>query len=256
MIIGREEEKKRLENVYNSKEAELITIYGRRRVGKTYLIREFFTDKKCRIMHVTGIRKENMPRQLQKFGDAFSLTFLNNIPMEKPRTWDEAFKLLTQQLRTEKGKIVIFLDELQWLATPKSSLLEEIDSYWNTHWSAMRNVILVLCGSSASWLIQKIIFNTGGLHNRTTCKIKLSPFNLYETDLYLKSRSIDLNQNHVLSLYMALGGIPYYLKYVNSGLSAEQNIQKIFFSKEAPLKDEFDLLFDSLFDDAELYKNS
>jgi hypothetical protein len=147
----------------------------------------------------------------------------------------------------------VFLDELPWMATRRSGLLEELDYNWNRNWSKMPNVILVVCGSSASWLIKKIINNKGGLHNRVTRLINLAPFCLDETNEFLKSRNINLNQNHVLSLYMALGGIPYYFKYVERGHSAEQNIQNIFFTKDAPLQNEFNKLFESLFENAEAY---
>jgi hypothetical protein len=192
-------------------------------------------------------------KQLKKFTEAVSETFLDNIALEAPKNWEEAFSVLHKQLSKSQEKVVIFLDELPWMATRRSGLLEEIDYYWNRNWSKMKNVILVACGSSASWLIKKIINNKGGLHNRVTRSIKLLPFNLAETDAFLKGRNINLNQKHVLSLYMALGGIPYYLKYIERGLTAPQNIQHIFFTKEAPLQDEFNKLFESLFENADAY---
>lgn len=254
MIIGRKKEQKLLEKAYRSKEAEFITIYGRRRVGKTFLIRSFFAEKNCTFFHTTGLQKGSTATQLQKFADALSQTFFYNVPVEKPKNWSEAFNRLNQIIAPIEGKVVIFLDELPWLATKKSGLLTELDYQWNKNWSAMSKVILVVCGSSASWLIQKIIYNKGGLHNRTTIEIELLPFSLSEADEFLKSRAINLNQKHVLNLYMALGGIPFYLKYVEPALTAEQNIQDIFFTKKAPLQDEFTKLFDSLFDGADAYK--
>ncbi len=254
MIIGRKREQKLLEKAYRSNEAEFIALYGRRRVGKTYLIREFFTNKKCHFFHATGLQNGDLKIQLKKFSEALSLTFFNNAPLETPKSWGDAFALLQAQLLQARGKVVIFLDELPWLATRKSGLLQELDYYWNRHWVGMRNVILVVCGSSASWLIKKIIYAKGGLHNRTTAQIKLLPFSLGETDAYLKSRKIKLNHKHVLSLYMAVGGIPYYLRYVDHGFSADQNIQHIIFDNEAPLRDEFTKLFDSLFENADAYK--
>jgi len=253
MIIGRTKELKLLNKVYSSQEAEFVVIYGRRRVGKTYLIREFFANKKCKLLHATGLQHGSQKKQLKKFTEAVSETFLDNIALEAPKNWEEAFNVLHKQLSKSQEKVVIFLDELPWMATRRSGLLEEIDYYWNRNWSKMHNVILVACGSSASWLIKKIINNKGGLHNRVTRSINLLPFNLAETDEFLKSRNIKLNQKHVLSLYMALGGIPYYLKYIERGLTAEQNIQHIFFTKEAPLQSEFNKLFESLFENADAY---
>lgn len=253
MIIGRRKEKKLLDRVYHSKEAEFLVVYGRRRVGKTYLIREFFSSKKCKLLHATGLKKGTQKKQLKKFAEAISETFLDNVALEAPKNWDEAFKILHKQISKYHEKIVIFLDELPWMATRKSGLLEELDYYWNRNWVKMPNIILVACGSSASWLIKKIINNKGGLYNRVTHSIKLLPFSLSEAGEYLKSREINLNQKHVLSLYMALGGVPYYLKYVERGLTAEQNIQNIFFEKGAPLQDEFKKLFESLFKNADAY---
>lgn len=253
MIIGRIREQKLLEKVYLSKEAEFVVVFGRRRVGKTYLIREFFKQKKCQFFHATGLQKGDIKKQLKKFSDTLSETFFDNIPIKTPENWDEALRILHQKISNSKRKIVIFLDELPWMATKKSGLLQEIDYFWNKYWSSDPNIIFIVCGSAASWLIKKIIYNRGGLHNRITCQIKLTPFNLYETETYLTNRKIKLNKEHITSLYMALGGIPYYLRYVAPGLTAEENIQAILFDKDAPLKNEFDILFDSLFDDVDSY---
>ena len=254
VIIGRKREQKLLEKAYKSKEAEFITLYGRRRVGKTYLIREFFGNKKCIFFYVTGVQNGTLEQQLKKFASVVSQTFLIGEELGTPKNWNDAFSLLQRQAAKTKGKVVIFLDELPWLATKKSCLLSELDYFWNRHWSGMRNIILIVCGSSASWLIQKIIYNKGGLHNRTTCRMPLQPFNLHETELYLKSKGTSLHQRQVLSLYMALGGIPYYLNYVEAGLSAEQNIQNLMFEKHSLMNDEYSLLFDSLFENADAYR--
>ncbi len=254
MIVGRKREQKLLERAYESKEAEFITIYGRRRVGKTFLIREFFSTKKCTFFHATGVQKGTLEVQLAKFADALSLAFFEGTTIETPKKWSDAFGILQKHMAKTKGKIIIFLDELPWMATRKSGLLEELDYFWNRHWAGMRNVILVACGSSASWLIQKIIYNKGGLYNRTTFQIKLLPFTLAETDQFFKSKNIKLNHEHVLKLYMTFGGIPYYLRAVEPGLSAEQNIQRLIFDENAPLTSEYDRLFESLFDNAEAYR--
>lgn len=253
MIIGRHEEKKQLEKVYASKKAEFVAIYGRRRIGKTYLIREFFKEKQGKLLYVSGLQNGNMTKQLKKFADALSETFFDEAPLGDIKNWDVAFANLTKQITKSKEKIIIFLDELPWLATRKSGLLEEIDHYWNSKWSSLPNVILVVCGSSASWIINKIIHNKGGLHNRVTCKIKLLPFCLGEVRDYFSQIGMKLNDSHVLALYMAAGGVPYYLSYVEKGKTSDQNIQTLYFSKNAPLKDEFTLLFESLFENADAY---
>ncbi len=253
MIIGREKERKIFDRMLASKESEFITIYGRRRVGKTFLVRETFVTKKCHFVHVTGKYKRGMREQLAKFSEGLSEAFYDKAPMLPPKNWEEAFQRLHINIEKSKQKVVVFLDELPWLASPRSGLLSVIDYYWNRHWQQRNNVILIVCGSSASWIIKKIINDKGGLHGRTTCKIKLEPFSLYESKEYLKSRKIRLNNKSITNLYMILGGIPYYLKHIQPGLTAEQNIQELLFSKNAALKDEFYLLFKSLFKNSEAY---
>lgn len=253
MIIGRKSEKSRLNKAFLSKESEFIVVYGRRRVGKTYLIREFFCSKKCFFLHATGAYLEKLKVQLQRFAEGLSETFFDGAPLSIA-SWDAAFNLLQQQVKKHSNKkIVIFLDELPWLATRRSGLLNLIEYYWNHHWSKAGNVILIACGSSASWLIKNIIYNKGGLHNRVTCELKLMPFSLNETKEYLKSRKIKLTNRHILALYMALGGIPYYLKYVEPGLTSDQIIQNLIFGENSPLRDEFNKLFHSLFENADAY---
>ena len=249
MIVGRKEELAKLEWAYQAPKAQLITIYGRYRIGKTFLIEEFFKSKPCTYMYVSGIQGSDIKRQLYEFSQALSRTFFKGGSVKTPSNWLEAFEELTNQLEqhSSKERVVIFLDELPWLNTSKSNLLQEIASFWNSRWSKDPRFTLVVCGSSASWMLQKIIFNKGGLHNRTTLELNLKPFNLSETKDYLESKGARLNNKQVLSLYMAIGGIPYYLDYVRPGLSAQQNIQHLFFSASAPLRTEFHKLFDSLF---------
>jgi len=254
MIIGRKEEQKKLTKALKSKESEFITIYGRRRIGKTYLIREFFSKKDCTFFHATGIQNGEVKDQLKKFSHALSASFFNGAPIHPPNNWGDLFALLHAEILKTDKKVVVFLDELPWMATRKSKLLQEIEYYWNHHWSMLRRVILVVCGSSASWLIRKVIYSKGGLHNRTTIQIRLLPFNLSETDEYLRFKGIRLTHNQVLSIYMTFGGTPYYLNYIESGLTAQQNIQNLIFNKNAPLKDEFNILFDSLFNAGDAYR--
>lgn len=252
-IIGRKKEIERLSRVHKSKEAEFIVLYGRRRVGKTFLIREFFQQQNGQYFQATGLQKGKLQKQLQHFSESISETFMHGINIKPPASWEEAFSILTQFIEksSSKKKTIIFLDELPWMATRKSGLLQALDYYWNQHWSRDPKIILVVCGSSASWLIKNIIYNKGGLHNRCTCEIKLRPFNLSETKLYLNSRGMKLENKYVLAYYMSLGGIPYYLKYIEPNLSVAENIQQLLFDKDAPLRDEFNKLFKSLFKEAE-----
>ena len=251
-IVGRENEINILNAVCKSKEAEFIAVYGRRRVGKTYLVREFFSDKGI-YLEASGSKDKPLKKQLENFMKAFSQTFFNGTPLRTPNSWDEAFEALTKQLSVapKNQKIIIFLDELPWMATKKSGLLQSLDYYWNLYWSQIPNLVLVVCGSAASWILEKLIYAKGGLHKRITRKILLEPFHLKETRDFLISRGIKLNEKQILDIYMAIGGVPYYLKAVVSGMSAAQNIEAICFQKNGLLYNEFSNLFESLFEHAD-----
>lgn len=255
MLIGRKKEVQVLEKIAHSSKAEFIVLYGRRRIGKTFLIREFFKQKTGLFFQATGLQNGTLKKQLNNFSDAMSQAFTHGISIQPPTSWDDCFKMLHHFINNINNdhQTVIFIDEVPWMATRKSGFLEALDYYWNHYWSSRSNFVLIVCGSSASWLIKNIIYNKGGLHNRCTCEIQLDPFDLEETSEYLMSKGITLNKRHTLELYMALGGVPYYLNYVEKGYSATENIQHVFFAKHAPLKDEFNKLFRSLFNESAAY---
>ena len=254
MIVGRKKEQALLERAFKTKKNRFITVYGRRRVGKTFLINEFFKKKDCVFFHVSGLQHGSRIQQLENFIEKLSNTFLEGAYIKTPNNWKEAFKLLSSLIKKADKKVVLFFDELQWMNTKKSGLLTTIDYFWNNEWLQLNHIVFIACGSSVSWILKNIIYDTGGLHNRTNIEINLLPFNLAETKEFLKSMQVKLNDQHILSLYMALGGIPYYLENVSIGLTAQQNIQRLFFNQNAPLKNEYYKLFESLFDDADYYK--
>ena len=253
-IFGRYEELKILEDIYLSKEPEFLAIYGRRRVGKTFLIRTFFEKKNCIFFDITGAKATKLSDQIKHFTKRIGKIFYKGAKLEAGKNWDETFELLTEAINSiEKNqKIVLFFDEFPWMATKNSKLLQNLDYYWNQHWSKDKRVKLIICGSSASWIIDKIVNNKGGLHNRLTHSIYLEPFNLSETKNFLFSKGIKLENRHILQLYMVLGGVPYYLNKIEKGLSATQNIEKLTFRKKSFLLGEFDNLFSSLFSDHEI----
>src|SRR6185436_15873691 len=155
---------------------------------------------------------------------------------------------LRKSLETVKKteRIIFFFDELPWLATPRSGFLQDLDHFWNRHLSEDNRIILVVCGSAASWMIRKIVRNKGGLYGRLTAQIRLLPFNLKETEEFLHHQGLTLNRKAVVDIYMAIGGIPKYLTYVQKGQSALQIVGQLCF--EGPLVDEFDELYASLFE--------
>lgn len=255
-IVGRRAEKQELEDAYNSNEAELIAVYGRRRVGKTFLIKNFFQTKKCFFFQTTGIYKGSLEEQLTRFIKEIGDAFYNNASIKVPASWMEAFDALTIAIKQipKNKKIVLFFDEMPWMASRKSGLISALEYFWNRYWVNDKRIKLVVCGSAASWIIRKIIKNRGGLHNRVTRKIKLLPFNLYETTLFLKKLGYICDYHQTLKIYMIFGGVPFYLKQLKRNYSIDQNIDKLFFNPNGLLFDEFYEVFSSLFDDSEQYR--
>jgi AAA+ ATPase superfamily predicted ATPase len=251
-IIGREYEQKQLQKILQSKQAEFVAIYGRRRIGKTHIAREFFDKKSCIFFRSSGIHKGSLQIQLDKFKTEIEETFYRarkGIQLSTFSNWHEAFQALKDAIDLFSGeeKVVIFLDEIPWMSTPKSGLLEALDYYWNRHWSENKRIKLIICGSAASWIIDNILHDTGGLHNRVTLRLPIEPFTLSETKTYLSYKNVHYKNEQILTLYMCLGGIPFYLNFIEKGLSAIQNINNICFNKKGTLYDEFELLFASLF---------
>lgn len=253
-IAGRTEEKRTLDRLRSSQEAEFLAIYGRRRVGKTFLIHETFKDEET-YFELTGVRGAPMREQLANFARVFDRCFSPGYQTTPPASWPDAFEQLRAGIETKhsSGKVVIFLDELPWLASRRSRFLPALEHFWNTWASRRRDVLLIVCGSAASWMLDKVLHDRGGLHNRITCRIRLLPFTLSEAEAYLRGRRVKLDRKQMLELYMAMGGVPHYLRQVEPGRSAAQNIDRICFSKDGLLAEEFDELYASLFDRPEPY---
>ena len=256
-IIGRETEQTILEMLFNSKKAEFLAIYGRRRIGKTLLIRSFFSKKKAIFLNTTGTLRGSMKDQINHFMQQMGEAFYQGASLKGGKNWHETFKLLNDAIKAAPSnkKIILFFDEFPWMSTKNSKILHHLDYYWNQHWSSDSRVKLIICGSSASWIINKIINSKGGLHNRITRTIHLEPYNLRDTQRFLNYKGVRLNNQQVTQLYMVTGGVPYYLSYVEKGLSAAQNIENLAFRRKSFLLEEFNNLFSALFEDAEVYIN-
>jgi len=252
-ITGRDHEKRILTRLLDSQEPELLALYGRRRVGKTFLIKEFFEGKGL-LFELTGEKDAPLRDQLQNFAFAFRATFPDE-PISTLRSWRDAFQLLAATVDAKCGnsRVIIFLDELPWLASPRSRLLQVLDHFWNSWASRRRNLLVVVCGSAASWMIGKILHSKGGLYNRVTAHIRLMPFTLAETERYLQSRNVHFGRKDVLELFMCVGGIPHYLRHIERGASVAQNVDRLCFSKDGLLRNEFKYLFASLFAKSELH---
>lgn len=250
-MIGREHEIAELQRVYNSGESEFVLVYGRRRVGKTFLIREFF--KNDFTFYCTGIANGTREEELVNFANEIRRCD-ESICRQVPKNWIEAFEMLSSIVeKSTMERKVIFLDEVPWMYTQKSDFIKALEHFWNSHMSARKDVILIVCGSAASWMVKKIVKSKGGLHNRLTLKLKLHQFTLKETKDYLLSLGILWDDKTIAECYMALGGIPYYIKLMDRSLSLAQNIDRLFFKESAILDNEFDNLYGSLFRDSRDY---
>lgn len=249
-MVGRYKEIGTMHKLLQSKEAEMLAVIGRRRIGKTYLIRETYKDHIQ--FEITGIQDANLEQQLQNFSNQLTDYSKSALPLQTPSNWNEAFlqlKTFLEQLQSTK-KSVLFFDELPWLASQRSGFLQAFAHFWN-NWASKQQLILVICGSAASWMIDNVVNHKGGLHNRITKLIRLQQFTLKETEDYLIGRNIKLSRYQIAQLYMVMGGIPHYLKGIQAGLSAAQNIDEMCFQNDGLLKDEFSNLYAALFKNAD-----
>ena len=250
IIIGRKIEKEILEEAFQSSEAELVALYGRRRVGKTYLIRNFFEHKEDTLFFtMTGTKDAPQDEQTTNFAQTVRDAFLyEGAPVDVKKAWRDAFSMLTDLLRlSKKKKLVLFFDEFPWMVTKGSRLLRTFEFFWNHYWSRDPRIKLIICGSSSGWILKNIVHNKGGLYNRVTRTIQLEPFNLKQTKEYLEYNNVRLNYRDITDLYMVMGGIPFYLSKVKPGRSAAQVIEEIAFQKNSFMLTEFANLYATLF---------
>ena len=254
-IIGRERESEELMRIFRKEEAQLVAVYGRRRVGKTYLVRELLKDHFA--FYHTGVSPSELEgdnlleSQLAAFHS--SLIRYGAEVQSRPKNWMEAFSILRAMLErhVKDRRMVVFIDEMPWMDTPRSGFITAFEHFWNGWGSGQDNLMMIVCGSASSWIQDHLINSYGGLYDRVNAEIQLAQFTLRETELMLKSQGVSLSRYDILQLYMTVGGIPMYLSYVQPGLSLAQNIDNLFFNAKAKLKNEFDRLFYSIFRDPE-----
>lgn len=250
MIIGRKKEIELLNNSLLDDTSHFIAIYGRRRIGKTFLIRESFKDR-FTFQHA-GLSEGGLSDQIFAFSS--SIRDAGVECSRKPKNWLEAFEYLKEVVRrSSEKKKVIFIDELSWMDTKNSDLIVALENFWNGWASARNDVILIVCASASSWILSKVIHNKGGLYNRITEQIHLDTFSLGECEEYVIKRGLALNRLQIMQYYMIFGGVPYYWGFLRKGQSLVQNIDQILFEKDAPLKDEFKYLYSSIFRKPESY---
>lgn len=250
MIIGRTNEIKTLINNYKSEESSFIAIYGRRRIGKTFLINETLGDKL--LFRHAGIYGGTTKEQLHSFMN--SLHENGYVKNEKINNWFDAFEELKCYIKNSNAKKkVLFFDEIAWMYTKKSDFIRALENFWNGWASARKDIMLVICSSATSWIINNIIHSKGGLYNRITTQIFLEPFSLSECEQYCSYRRLGLSRKQIIEAYMVIGGVPYYWNYIEKGQSIPQFIDKCFFENNAPLKNELRYIFSSLFSNPDGY---
>ena len=250
-IIGRQREKDLLDKIYRSGRSEFVAICGRRRVGKTFLVKEFFEGEF--VFQTSGLANEGSRRQIKAFYEDLLEYGLPRQP-KRPTDWLEVFALLRELVKqSDKERKVIFLDELPWMDTPRSGFVSALEHFWNSWASGRHDIVLVVCGSATSWMMDKVINNHGGLHNRLTCQIFLEPFSLGECERFLQSRGFMFSRYDIAVCYMVLGGIPYYLDMLNAQLSLAQNIDQLLFKQNGQLSREFGNLYAALFKNSDDY---
>ncbi len=248
-VVGRDAETKAMQALLKDDKAHMLALIGRRRVGKTFLIRNAY--KENIVFELTGLKDGTLEQHLLNFTFQFNRYFPQMTPLTGITEWLTAFHKITEELEKlqKETKPVLFFDELPWIASKRSGFIEALAHWWN-NWASQQNILLVVCGSAAAWMIDHVVNAKGGLHNRITKLITLEPFSLSETKQFLTSKQIKMSDYQIIQLYMVLGGIPHYLEQVQKGKSATQNIQEICFNRDGLLRTEFDSLYSALFDNA------
>jgi len=251
VISGRKNEKKVLKQCFESGVPEFLVVYGRRRIGKTYLIREYFNDKLD--FYVTGLASEKMNDQLHAWNNAINYYFSGHDTSAS--NWIDAFMLLRKKLENidSSKRKVIFIDEAPWLDTQKSGFMVALEHFWNGWASGRTDIVLIICGSATSWIVKKLFKNKGGLHNRVTRRMRILPFTLKETEEYLKEREVNFGRYRICEAYMIFGGVPYYLSLFGKGFSLPQNVDALCFSEEGILRGEFNEIYSTLFKNSDKY---
>ena len=251
IMIGRQNELTQLQEYVESCRPEFIALYGRRRVGKTYLVNQFFDNRFA--LSISGVIGGGRDEQMAAFMQGLrELGYIGR----RPKSWMDAFFELSKLLEakmTSGNRCVIFIDELPCFDTPKAGFVRALGHFWNSWAEKHSQVMLIVCGSATSWMIKNIIDNHGGLHNRITHEMHLHPFTLCETEQMLQSKNISWDRLSVTQIYMALGGIPYYLDMIKRDDSVASAMDRLFFSKDGGMADEYNRLFSSLFNNPAPY---
>lgn len=250
-LVGRERECQELHRVMESDRSEFVIVYGRRRVGKTFLVDQYYQGQ----YDFTFVGGHNLSRQRQLTSFARALKKFSGTKPDKFSDWFDAFDALEEYLESldANRKKVVFIDEMPWIDTQKSDFVAALENFWNG-WAARRNdIVFIASGSATSWMVDNLIENQGGLHARITSSIYVRPFTLHETEVYLLRKHCKWDRYQILQCYMVFGGIPFYLSLINAKESLVQNVDRLFFAQGGIMRSEFDELYNALFSNADLY---
>ena len=243
-IVGREEEIRELCGYMRSGKPEFLVVYGRRRVGKTFLIREYFNNDF--IFSHTGLASGGTDIQLSEFNK--SLRRVRGENHRQAKDWFDAFDCLRQYIeQSEAGRKILFIDELPWMDKQKSLLLPALEHFWNGWASARNDILLIVCGSATSWVVSKLLLDKGGFYGRITGRLLIKPFSLGECEAFYSASGIVFSRYQMVESYMIFGGIPYYLSLMKKELGFAQNVDRLCFREGGALRDEYELLYRSLF---------
>lgn len=256
LIIGRKAEQRDLDEWCHSAKPELICVYGRRRVGKTYLVQNAFEGQFA--FFATGSDDRRNAVQLKAFHAA--LRRAGCAERTVPQDWFEAFNRLRLALeqpdvvRASCGRRVVFLDEFPWLAAKRSDFLAAFSDFWNGWASCQSDLVVIICGSATSWIVKNILENTASMYNRVTRQLYVAPFDLHDVEEMTQSLRLGWSRDAVLQCYLVFGGLPYYLDMLDRRKSLSQNIDALCLGTNAPLRREVPLLMEASLGNAPLHR--
>ena len=244
-IIGRTEEMAQLKRYAASIQPEFVAMYGRRRVGKTFLINKTLGEQM--VFETSGVLMGEKDDQFEAFNQSLRRIGYKG---KTPRKWMDMFFALEQTLTPNldpNKRQIIFIDELPCFDVKGTRFVAALGHFWNSWVSKHDNLMLIVCGSATSWMVDNIVNNHGGLHDRITHLMHLHPFTLAQTEQYMQARQFKWDRLAILQAYMVFGGIPYYLSLIEPKESVAGAIDRLLFSKKGELRTEYERLFVSLF---------
>jgi AAA+ ATPase superfamily predicted ATPase len=237
-FIGRTSEIKTLISEYKKRHSNLIVLYGRRRIGKSALINHF--SKQFSTISIDGLEHQSSIEQIEHFRAKLSEQIKDPTLEDVNWTqWPKAFDYLTRHINSQNKKVIVFLDEYQWLSCQQSKLTALIKSYWDNSWKASGKVCLILCGSVSSFMVNKVI-HSKALYGRIHLELQVGPLSLLESfHLLNKKRS----QLECLKYYLIFGGVPKYLESIQTNQSYVKNIEYLCFTKTGLFYKEYEKIF-------------